>query len=73
MFLNASIFNDAIIAKLIRVMPFVLSAVCAAGAVAKLIGCDVAPSFYPAVSSFPAVLEPVRAGEATGSGAVLVA
>ena len=38
MFLNASIFNDAIIAKLIRVMPFVLSAVCAAGAVAKLIG-----------------------------------
>ena len=39
----------------------------------QIIADDVAPSFYPALSSFLAVVEPVWAGEATSSGAVLVA
>ena len=34
---NSPISNDTALIKLIRVMPFVLSAVCAAAAVAKLI------------------------------------
>ena len=34
---------------------------------------DVAPSFYPVLRSFLAVVEPFGAGEATSSGAVLLA